>query len=271
MDRILLIIYPEKELRFFAYPIWICYFLGRMMLGLIFLGRLFFTFRGSSLEYSKCTMRSLYFMWGLMPIFAVLSTVIIAIDPDGLLMIGIVFGTLFILIDIVLSIILLFLYLKKLFDLTSTEHNNNTKLINLMTRYCLLYCTCFITTFVVFILLALAPVNSSTGSYRYQGYIWCVVAADSMFNILCLWLNFAFAKVWYFRICGYCHDKCESCCTKKHKELNDDNGKSIEIQTLKDQSSFDDEEDETDQNEQNNIIINDDDASIESGYVKTKN
>jgi len=207
-------------------------------------------------------------MWGLMPIFAILSIIIIGIDTE-LLMIGVIFGTLFILLDIVLSIILLFLYLKKLFDLTSIEHNNNTKLINLMTRYCLLYCTCFITTFIVFILLALSPINPG-GSYKYQQYIWCIVSADSMFNILCLWLNFAFAKVWYFRICGFCHNKCDLCCTKNN-DIKDakilkgnDEQKNIEIQTLKDQSSMDDDdEDEMD-----------DDESIEmdeSGIVRNQN
>lgn len=267
IDRILLIFDPNSQLSFLAYPIWIPYFLGRMLIVLIFLGRLFFTFRGSSLEYSKCTMNTLYFLWGLMPTFAITSTMIIGIDTE-LLMIGVIFGTLFILCDIVLSIILLFLYLKKLFDLTSVEHSNNDKLINLMTRYCILYCTCFITTFIVFMLLALSPLNPG-GSYRYQQFIWCIVSADSMFNVLCLWLNFAFAKKWYFKICGFCHNKCDLCCTK-NKNM-DDNGKilnanneqqKIEIQTLKDQSSFDDEDEDE---------IDDESIDEQSGIITTKN
>ena len=231
IDRILITIDPNYIFSWFSYIVWPCYFFGRMMLGLIFIGRLFFTFRGSALEYSKCTMNSLFIIWCLMPISAVLSVCLYNIS----LMITIILGSLFVLVDILLSCILLFLYLKKLFDLTSSEHDHNPKLIALMTRYSLLYSICFSTTFVVFLLLSLSPIWISR-NIDIQSEVWCIVSADSIFNVLCLWLNFAFAKKWYFKLCKCCHNKCESCCinctkTSEKQMITDED--ELENETLK--------------------------------------
>eukprot|EP00485_Elphidium_margaritaceum_P007384 CAMPEP_0202687826 /NCGR_PEP_ID=MMETSP1385-20130828/3424_1 /ASSEMBLY_ACC=CAM_ASM_000861 /TAXON_ID=933848 /ORGANISM="Elphidium margaritaceum" /LENGTH=208 /DNA_ID=CAMNT_0049342675 /DNA_START=443 /DNA_END=1069 /DNA_ORIENTATION=+ len=194
-------------------------------------------------------MSVLFLVWCLMPCSAVLSVAWIGVGTLPIVY-GIAVGTLFILIDIVLSITLLYLYLKKLHDLVVAQPN--AKVIEVMTRYTLLYTICFCSSLVVFVLLALAPVASPTINHRlsadfsYQSFAWMVVALDSLVNTLCLWLNFAFAKKWYVMLCKRCHIRCGRCCnqccvaTEKLSavELDEFDGVAcVETETLKDPDS----------------------------------
>eukprot|EP01084_Bolivina_argentea_P260819 440584_1 len=150
IDRIMWAVYTNQQLAVFGYLIWTSYFLGRMLLSLIFVGRLYFTFQNTPFKYSKCKVNGLKFCWFGMPLCAVIALVCIPVAR----IVGIMFGALFILIDIVLSFILLYLYLKQLFVLVS--YGRDETLIALMTRYALLYTISFISTFIIFILTSLS-------------------------------------------------------------------------------------------------------------------
>eukprot|EP00484_Ammonia_sp_Unknown_P027647 CAMPEP_0197035200 /NCGR_PEP_ID=MMETSP1384-20130603/13060_1 /TAXON_ID=29189 /ORGANISM="Ammonia sp." /LENGTH=184 /DNA_ID=CAMNT_0042465229 /DNA_START=630 /DNA_END=1184 /DNA_ORIENTATION=- len=172
---------------------------------------------------------------------------IIAVDLT-LLMLGIAFGAAFIIFDILLSCILLYLYLKKLYDLVhDDEQQQNRKFVHLMTRYTLLYLVTFITTLVVLLFLSCSPLFVASNGALYQSCVWIVVAIDAMLNTLCLWLNFAFAKKWYFKLCHCMHNECTLCCTSCcAKKSGDDVAMStiqgVEQETLKESSINEEDE-----------------------------
>eukprot|EP01083_Nonionella_stella_P085034 235488_1 len=79
--------------------------------------------------------------------------------------ISLAFGMMFVVIDVLLSIGLLYLFVKKLFELVGqigadlNAQNHTQKLISVMTRCTLLYSICFSSTMIVFILLSLTPMR----------------------------------------------------------------------------------------------------------------
>eukprot|EP01083_Nonionella_stella_P085035 235489_1 len=102
--------------------------------------------------------------------------------------ISLAFGMMFVVIDVLLSIGLLYLFVKKLFELVGqigadlNAQNHTQKLISVMTRCTLLYSICFSSTMIVFILLSLTPMRGRPG---YQQLIWIFVSIDSLVNMTC--------------------------------------------------------------------------------------
>eukprot|EP01084_Bolivina_argentea_P103723 185758_1 len=218
IDRFMLVIQNGQRQSFkMAIPIWSFYFIGRMVLSLIFIGRLILTFKDLPLAHSKFIVYVLKFLWILLPIFAILGMGVFYINA----IFGAIFGALFIFDDIILSIILLYLFLKKLFDLMGA--NPDKRLVSLMTRYSLLYSLYFVSTVIVFVLLTIAQSLVSIIGTEAQAYVWIFVAIDCLVNIVCVWLNLSFAERWYYKLCQYFHIKCELICSKCTKSSTDQN------------------------------------------------
>eukprot|EP01084_Bolivina_argentea_P260816 440573_1 len=192
-----------------SFIIWPSYFLGRIILCLIFIGTLHFTFVGSAFEYKKSTFYCLGCLWVIMFTCAVISSVFTATSRFRIF--GIVLASLFVLIDIVLSCILLYLYLKKLFILIIAA---NHMLISLMTKYAVLFTICFISSFVIFMFMSMSP------AYYHIYIVWMFVSIDSLANTLCLWLRLAIAKPWYHKLCRTCDHGCRLCCANCTKETS---------------------------------------------------
>eukprot|EP01084_Bolivina_argentea_P196491 336816_1 len=242
IDRILILVYLQRTTNVFDFFVWPSYFIGRIVLSLIFIGRLYFTFLGSTFQYSKCTIRSLIFTWFLMPCCTCLSITLTIIPYTRI--IGIIVATLIILIDIVLSFILLYLYARKLFVLMSKQ---DTILISVMTRYALLYTLCFISTLTVFAAISIqAIILSLTSSPPMTSEdIYIFISIDSFTNMLCVLLNLVFAKRWYNKLCRHLDDKCKLCCkyctndsiehqnmiTTKNVQMTQSSSKNNEVQT----------------------------------------
>eukprot|EP01083_Nonionella_stella_P098776 277869_1 len=191
-----------------AVTVWSFYFIGRMLLTLNFIGRLHYTFVGSVYAKSECTMRCLKISWCLMPIFSVLSIGMYPLVP----ILCYTFGSLVIFVDLVLSCVLLYVYIKTLAAIINgNSANQNTKLISFMVRYTLLYSISFTTT--------IAWIVFSVGAtFIYMGkgeemlrLLWIFTSIDAFFNSLTLWLNLQFANVWYFRLCACGHKACKLC------------------------------------------------------------
>eukprot|EP01083_Nonionella_stella_P003535 10177_1 len=211
MDRIGLLNNPNFSL--ISTIIFPLYFIGRILLSLIFIGRLHFTFHGSVFAYTRCTMNALKCSWIIMVISALLGVVffIPVFDPAlRMHVFGMMFSTLFILIDIVLSFVLLYLYAKKLHILISAH---DEFLLSVMTKYSLLYTVCFVSTFSVFLMagIQLAAATSGPGVFD-EGDVGVFMSVDSILNSVCLWLNLKFAVPWYYRLCGWGDKQCTKCC-----------------------------------------------------------
>eukprot|EP01084_Bolivina_argentea_P185266 319495_1 len=103
----------NKQKIFLSYGIFPCYFIGRILLSLIFIGTLYLTFLGTPFAYTKGLFYCLGCMWFFMLFCVIVS---LFLGPYAIFrMISIALGSFFILMDIVVSCILLYLYLKKLF------------------------------------------------------------------------------------------------------------------------------------------------------------
>eukprot|EP01084_Bolivina_argentea_P055077 100993_1 len=184
--------------------IWSGYFIGRLIISLIFIRRLCMTFQGSAFQFTQSVINTLNCMWFSMILFTISAFALTSVR--SLVIYGVIIGCLYVIIDVALSCTLLYLYSKKLFVLVS---NKDTQLLALMTKYALLYTIYFISSFIVFLTLAISPMFLSAA---FQAYLWIVVSLDSLINIICVWLKFAFAEKWYFKLCMYCNNKYKLCC-----------------------------------------------------------
>eukprot|EP01083_Nonionella_stella_P153938 495273_1 len=189
--------------------IFILYFVGRIILSLNFIGRLHYTFLGSTYAKSQCTMRSLKFFWFLMPCFSVVSFVMYPVAP----MVCYIVGSLVVLLDMILSIVLLVLYVKTLSALVNgNKANQNKKVITVMIRYTLLYTISFGSTLGWIVMATMSMViGDSMDPWEVLRFLWVFTAFDAVFNSLSLWLNMQFATVWYFRLCSFGHNNFKRC------------------------------------------------------------
>ena len=124
------------------------------------------------------------------------------------------FSFVFVLTDIILSCVLLYLYLKKLSILIkggNKHENKDTRLISLITRYTLLYFVCFASTFMVILISFILSFATSMDPVEELRFLMIFFSIDSCFNSFSLWLNMSFAQDWYFKLCRYGHDKCTKC------------------------------------------------------------
>eukprot|EP01084_Bolivina_argentea_P264668 448413_1 len=214
IDRILLLIFLKRKTSSIMFIIWPFYFIGHIILSLIFIARLYQTFKGSTFAYSKCTINILVFTWILMPFFSFLSIVISVIPQYDF--IGYFCGTLVIVVDIILSFILWYLYLKKLFVLICGD---DPFFKSLMTKYTLLYTLCFLSTFTSVTILSIQSVSFAMNStLMTTEQTLLPVSIDSFVNILCLWLNLSFAEPWYHKLCKYLDNKCHLFCKRCTKK-----------------------------------------------------
>eukprot|EP01083_Nonionella_stella_P177620 624817_1 len=208
LDRITLLANPDRERDPFQYIIYPFYFIGLMMLSLIFIGRLHYTFHGTLFGYSKCTMNTLKGMWLIMALTSLLAVGLSSASSTR--MIGIAFCVVVIFLNIVLSFVLLFLYCKKLYVLISA---NDARLLAVMTKYSLLYTVCFASTFGFLVIVTIQAVSgaNSNATFRSEDAI-ILVGADALVNSVCLWLNLTFADPWYHVLCKWGDKQCTKCC-----------------------------------------------------------
>eukprot|EP01084_Bolivina_argentea_P067225 122467_1 len=160
IHRIVVILNPGASTAMFAVGVYTFWYIGRMILTLIFIGTLYFAFRGSMFAYSRATMLTLFICWITMPLFAISSLFFWAVSTPLM----IICTVLFVLVDIVLSFVLLYLYLKQLFHLISGDHKI---FISVFVRYTLLYSICFTSSVTVFILFGLTPVFKNDENTDY--------------------------------------------------------------------------------------------------------
>eukprot|EP01083_Nonionella_stella_P149922 476809_1 len=73
LDRISLLSNPDRQADPFQFIIFPFYFIGRILLSLIFIERLLCTFRGSMFQCTRFTTISLKFVWFMMVFFACLA------------------------------------------------------------------------------------------------------------------------------------------------------------------------------------------------------
>eukprot|EP01083_Nonionella_stella_P075830 206315_1 len=211
MDSINLLSNPGRESDPFLLLSLPLYFAGRILLSLIFIGRLHFTFKGSMFEYSKCTMNSLKGAWCTMVFCALLSIVLSIPSPLRSELLGMVIGILFILIDIALLFILLYLYGKKLHVLMMS---GDEQFLSVMTKYAWLYTVCFISTFAVILVFVMQLVSfAAFGASWFGGEdIVVFMSIDALTNSACLWLNLTTANHYYYLLCGCCDKQCKKWC-----------------------------------------------------------
>eukprot|EP01083_Nonionella_stella_P009909 28358_1 len=195
------------HLEYFSYFMNTLYFIGRMILTSIFIGRLYYTFRESSFyRLSKGSIWCLTVLWSLSCCVGLLSSALYPLSVKF----TIIFGTSFLFLDGVLSCVLMYIYVKKLRLLVSKNNENaNVKLISLITRYTLLFSICFVSTTLYFVLAIVVSGFARSAFPRGEAlrFLSVFLAADSLCNSLSLWLNLSSSKKWYFRLCGAVHDK----------------------------------------------------------------
>eukprot|EP01083_Nonionella_stella_P166156 554681_1 len=195
---------------------WTCYFCGHITLLYIFIGRLRHTFGGTPFAYSDRSISRLKMVCCLMPLLAIAS--LIAIRTSSGVGVGFVVGvicvTVFVFIDIVLSSVLLWCYLHKLYVLLKVT--NDTSLIVITTKMSLLYTVCFASTLSCFLVIAIRAVErtqrDSEGSFLRIIFIF--LSLDALLNSLCLWLRLNSAKQSYRKVCQTIHNAFEKCCRR---------------------------------------------------------
>eukprot|EP01084_Bolivina_argentea_P041610 76787_1 len=74
MDRISLSSNPDRSSDPYQFMVFPFYFIGRILLSLIFIGRLHYTFHGSPFQSTRCTMNALKCTW-LMMVFSAISAI----------------------------------------------------------------------------------------------------------------------------------------------------------------------------------------------------
>eukprot|EP01083_Nonionella_stella_P267547 903821_1 len=211
LDHINLLGNPGRESDPFLFLSLPLYFIGRILISLIFIGRLHFTFKGSTFEYSKCAMNSLKGAWCTMVFCALLSIVLSIPSPIKSQLLGMVVGVLFVSIDVALLFILLCLYGKKLYVLMMS---GDEYFLSAMTRYSWLYTVCFISTFAVILVFVMNLASfASSGASAFGGHdIVIFISIDALSNSMSLWLNLKTANHYYYVLCGRCDKQCNKCC-----------------------------------------------------------
>ena len=106
-----------------------------------------------------------------------------------------------------------------------------TRLISLMSKYTLLVGTAIASTFTVMLLLILDVifVRGNINPYLEESIFRVFITIDALVNIICLALQFRFAKRYYLKICLVCHGKCENRYTN---QTNDNSSNSVVLQRL---------------------------------------
>eukprot|EP01084_Bolivina_argentea_P299378 516048_1 len=192
---------------------WTCYFCGHITLLYIFIGRLRHTFGGTPFAYSGRFISRLKMVCCLMPLLAIASLIAIRSSSSGVgFLIGVICVSVFVFIDIVLSSVLLWCYLHKLYVLLKVT--NDTTLIVITTKMSLLYTVCFASTLSCFLVIAIRAVErtqrDSEGSFLRIIFIF--LSLDALLNSLCLWLRLNSAKQSYRKVCQTIHNAFEKCC-----------------------------------------------------------
>eukprot|EP01084_Bolivina_argentea_P093493 168147_1 len=208
IDR-LLALTPKYDDMALIWVINTCYFGGKMILSLIFIARLYYTFKGSAYSYSKKVILFLVFSWCLMTFCIFIAFALFPLSKY----ITMTFSSLFILLDIIISCTLFVLYIRKLSSLANDTNtavvNTNEDLINLMTRLTLLYTLCFISTVLVLVMFTFIIVININifDSVEKMIAVCFLESLDSFVNVIALWLNFSFSNYWYLKLCKYCDRK----------------------------------------------------------------
>eukprot|EP01084_Bolivina_argentea_P009857 18393_1 len=211
IDHISLLWDQDRETDHFLLLLLPLYFIGRILLSLIFIARLHYTFKGSAFGYSKCTVNSLIGAWCVMVFCSLLSVMLSTPSALRAELPGLALGVVFILIDVALLFILLYGYGKKLEVLLMS---GDASFLSLITRYSWLYTVCFMTTFAVILSFVAQLVSmAALGENVFPGEAIAVfVSIDSLVNSLCLWLNLRTADRWYKILCRWGDNQCRKCC-----------------------------------------------------------
>lgn len=125
---------------------------------------------------------------------------------------------------IIVSIILVITFIRKLSKLMKTSiykqshsdiiesklnQENNSKLITVVARYLVVTSFSFLTTLLVILMLGLYGVLFDSTTYVGLSISRFIGFTDVMCNMVCLYVQFAFAAVDYRRFCGCCDFLCK--------------------------------------------------------------
>ena len=197
---------------------------------IIFIQRLKTTFKATKYASSSCTYNILYFVAILFIIPEIVKDVShFLINHFTLKMADITIIIEFIvssIIDLVLSITLLYLFLRKLYslnvDIARLSDNENKlrlkykQINNIIANISILSIWSLISTQLLMIAICIEFFmhNIEANTMHIVSTIWMIIwTLDCCINSFCLFLSFDFALGWYLCACSRCHKDCVKCCS----------------------------------------------------------
>ena len=169
--------------------------------------RLFFIFRGTVHQVSKCTNISFWIFYTLTTVvFAVRGIVYMRFPEISTITSPIAFALMLMNIIFLDTSFILKLY-KAAQSMKSQKmvHNKDTDFINTITKNSILALISTSLTFVMSFIIALFPVFNAVD---WEIMIEIIYIPDVLSNVFCVALTLTYFQPYYDRICGYCHKKC---------------------------------------------------------------
>lgn len=214
---------------------------------IIFIQRLKTTFKNTKYASTSCTYNILYFVAVLFIIPEIAKDVSHFVNNHFTLKTAditiIIESIISSMIDLVLSITLLYLFLKKLYSLnldiarlSDGDHKLRLKykqINNIIAKISILSIWSLTSTQLLMIAVCIEFFmhNIEANTMHIISFIWMIIwALDCCINSFCLFLSFDFALGWYLCACTKCHKDCVKCCSTitGDNKYNNNNHQNIE-------------------------------------------